>query len=57
MAQTKKAKDYEQYQPEEPIQEIEKADDEIVCLLKNGVTVYRKYSELQSYLKMGWTEV
>ena len=57
MAQTKKAKDYEQYQPEEPIQEIEKAQDDIVCLEKNGVTVYRKYSELESYLKMGWIEV
>jgi hypothetical protein len=56
MAQAKKTyKDKQEIK--EPIQEIEKADDEIVCLLKNGVTVYRKYSELQSYLKMGWIEV
>ena len=57
MAQTKNAKDYKQYQTEEPIEEVEKSQDDIVCLKKNGVTVYRKYSELESYLKMGWIEV
>ena len=56
MAQAKKTYKSKQ-EIKEPIEEIEKAQDDIVCLEKNGVTVYRKYSELESYLKMGWIEV